>query len=125
MFTMKKLALGALLGMTTVVALPESASAHSRYDRHGYHDRDDRYRGHREYRREYYQESRRYDRDRRHYRQKQRCRTSGTTGLIVGGAAGALLGRSIDRYGDRAPGTILGAAGGALLGREIDRKRRC
>lgn len=125
MFTMKKFALGALLGVTTVVALPESASAHGRYDRHGYSGYDVSYRGHREYRREYYQESRRYDRDRRYYRHKQRCRTSGTTGLIVGGAAGALLGRSIDRYGDRAPGTIIGAAGGALLGREIDRKRRC
>lgn len=54
------------------------------------------------------------------------CRKSdGTTGLIVGGIAGALVGRSIDTHGDRATGTILGAGAGALLGKELDSKRRC
>lgn len=55
------------------------------------------------------------------------CRRSdGTTGLIIGAAGGALIGRAIDTRGDRALGTILGAAGGAILGREIDRDRyRC
>ena len=48
-------------------------------------------------------------------------RDNGTTGLIIGGAAGALLGREIDGGRNRTLGTILGAAGGALLGREIDR----
>jgi hypothetical protein len=48
-------------------------------------------------------------------------RDNGTTGLIVGAAGGALLGRAIDTNGDRATGTIVGAAAGALLGREIDR----
>jgi outer membrane lipoprotein SlyB len=48
-------------------------------------------------------------------------RDNGTTGLIVGAAAGALAGRAIDTRGERATGTILGAAAGALLGREIDR----
>jgi hypothetical protein len=48
-------------------------------------------------------------------------RGNGTTGLIVGAAAGALLGRAIDTRGDRMLGTLLGGAGGALLGREIDR----
>ena len=43
----------------------------------------------------------------------------GTTGLIIGGAAGALLGREIDGGGDRTLGTILGGAAGALLGKEI------
>jgi uncharacterized protein YcfJ len=56
-----------------------------------------------------------------------RCkRPNGTTGLIVGAAGGALVGRAIDTRGERATGTILGAAAGALLGREIDRSRyRC
>jgi outer membrane lipoprotein SlyB len=50
------------------------------------------------------------------------CRKpSGTTGLIVGGAAGALVGREIDSHGSRATGTILGAAVGALLGRHVQR----
>jgi hypothetical protein len=54
------------------------------------------------------------------------CRKSdGTTGLIVGGVGGALVGRAIDTRCDRATGTILGAAGGALLGKSIDSKRRC
>lgn len=56
-----------------------------------------------------------------------RCkRPNGTTGLIVGAAGGALIGRAIDTHGERATGTILGAAAGALVGREIDRGRyRC
>ena len=56
-----------------------------------------------------------------------RCkRSNGTTGLIVGAAGGALLGRAVDTRGERATGTILGAAAGALLGRHVDRSRvRC
>lgn len=49
---------------------------------------------------------------------------NGTTGLLIGGAAGALAGRAIDSRGDRTTGTVLGAAAGALLGREIERNRR-
>jgi hypothetical protein len=53
-------------------------------------------------------------------------RSNGTTGLIVGAAAGALAGRAIDSHGERATGTILGAAAGALLGREVQRRQvRC
>jgi outer membrane lipoprotein SlyB len=48
-------------------------------------------------------------------------RSNGTTGLIVGGAAGALIGRAIDTRGNRLTGTILGAAAGALLGRQVER----
>ncbi len=56
-----------------------------------------------------------------------RCkRANGTTGLIVGAAGGALVGRAIDTRGERATGTILGAAAGALIGREVERGRtRC
>jgi hypothetical protein len=51
------------------------------------------------------------------------CRKpSGTTGLVVGGAAGALVGREIDSHGSRTTGTVLGAAIGALLGRQVQRK---
>lgn len=85
--------------------------------------RDDRYRGN-------YNGGRRYQ-DEPVYRNtrvwrgndgRTYCRKkNGTTGLIIGGAAGALLGREIDGGNNRALGTILGAAGGALLGREVDR----
>ena len=55
-----------------------------------------------------------------------RCRKSnGTVGLIVGGAAGALVGREVDGGRHRTTGTVVGAAVGALAGREIARKRRC
>nr|MBA4771270.1 glycine zipper 2TM domain-containing protein [Sphingobium sp.] len=57
---------------------------------------------------------------------RYRCRKSGgTTGLLLGGVAGALLGRAVDTRGDRAPGTIIGAGAGALAGRAIDRNSRC
>ena len=56
-----------------------------------------------------------------------RCqRRDGTTGLVVGAAGGALIGRAIDTKGERATGTIIGAAAGALLGRDFERNRfRC
>lgn len=55
---------------------------------------------------------------------RTRCRRSnGTTGLLIGGAAGALAGRAIDSRGDRTTGTLVGAAAGALLGREVERGR--
>jgi len=48
-------------------------------------------------------------------------RGNGTTGLVVGAAVGALLGRQLDGGRDRTLGTVVGAAAGGLLGREIDR----
>ncbi len=60
-------------------------------------------------------------RDGRYY-----CRRgNGTTGLVIGAAGGALLGRVIDSRGERTTGTILGAAAGALIGREVQRNLRC
>lgn len=60
---------------------------------------------------------------------RYRCRRpDGTTGLIIGGAGGALIGREVAGRGDRDVGTILGAAAGALIGREVERRvarRRC
>src|SRR5687768_3307593 len=56
---------------------------------------------------------------------RTRCRRpNGTVGLIIGGAAGALIGREIDGGRNRTTGTILGAAAGALIGREVARNRR-
>jgi hypothetical protein len=108
----------------------------------GYDD-DDWRRDRRDYRRDRRREWRddrgdydRYDRDRRLSRRdrvwrgddgRYYCRRdNGTTGLVVGAIGGALLGRTVDRYGDRSVGTLLGAIGGGLLGREIDRgEARC
>src|SRR5262245_4963058 len=99
----RKLITSAVLAASTLAALPGAAQAHDHRHRH-YHDR-------------YYREA--YAQPRYVYRDCRRG--SGTTGLIVGGAAGALLGRQLDGGRDRTTGTVLGAGAGALLGREIDR----
>jgi hypothetical protein len=50
------------------------------------------------------------------------CRRSdGTTGLIVGGGAGALVGRGIDGGRHRGTGTIIGAIAGAVIGSAVER----
>jgi hypothetical protein len=55
-------------------------------------------------------------RDGRYY-----CRRSdGTTGLIVGGLAGGVLGNVISPGGSRTIGTIIGAIGGAAVGAAVD-----
>jgi len=47
-------------------------------------------------------------------------RDDGTTGLIVGGITGGVLGHVIAPGGSKTLGTILGAGAGALIGRAID-----
>jgi hypothetical protein len=107
---MRKLILAAAALSATAPVLTAPAAA-QRYDRGGY----DRYYD----RQGYYQGPTWRGQDGRMY-----CRRSnGTTGLIVGGAAGALIGRAIDTRGERTTGTILGAAAGALLGREVQKGR--
>ena len=50
------------------------------------------------------------------------CRRSdGTVGFVVGGGAGALIGRAIDSGGSRGAGTVLGGVLGALIGRAVER----
>jgi uncharacterized protein YcfJ len=120
---MRKLLTAAALGACALTGLPTVALAHDGGHGHYKHRHH-----HRDYRESYYDDGPRYQRERyveprRDYRRD--CRTSGTTGLIVGGAAGALLGREIDGGRNRATGTIVGAGTGALLGREISRKSRC
>ena len=52
-------------------------------------------------------------------------RDDGTTGLIIGGMAGGVLGNIITPGGYKTLGTILGAGAGALIGREIDDGVEC
>ena len=47
-------------------------------------------------------------------------RNDGTTGLIVGGAGGAVLGNVIDGGHNRVAGTLIGGALGAILGKSVD-----
>jgi hypothetical protein len=48
-------------------------------------------------------------------------RDDGTTGLIVGGVAGGVLGHIIAPRDSKTLGTLIGAGAGALLGRHVDR----
>jgi glycine zipper 2TM protein len=85
-----------------------------RYDAARYYLRDDgRYRTRRLYRN---------DRIYRGMDDRYYCRRDdGTTGLIVGGIAGGVLGNIIAPGGSKTLGTIIGAGAGAVIGREIDR----
>ena len=84
----------------------------------------------------------RYYRDDRSYRERRLTRNDriyrgsdnryycrrpdGTTGLIVGGAVGALLGNAVDGGRSSLLGTLIGGVAGAALGREIERGQvRC
>jgi hypothetical protein len=46
---------------------------------------------------------------------------AGTTGAVLGGIAGALLGSGIAGHGDKTGGAVIGAAAGALLGHSLGR----
>ena len=110
---MRKVVLALSAATLTVPMMPAPVFAHDTGYRH-VHRSDGAYHG-----------STWRGRDGRMYCRKP----NGTTGLIVGGAAGALLGREIDGGRSRATGTVLGAAVGALLGRHVQRNvistRRC
>ncbi|HEU4960083.1 MAG TPA: glycine zipper 2TM domain-containing protein [Sphingomonas sp.] len=113
----------AMIGLAVPVAVPAPAIAqhHSRYDTRWQGDRDSRWDPADHYRAGKYRE-RRLGRNDRIYRGRDGryyCRRSnGTTGLVVGGIAGGLLGNAI---AGGTLGTLIGAGGGALLGRSIDR----
>ncbi len=111
---LKKITIGAVLAASAMTAVPTAAVA----SHDGYYDsRYERsYRGDRYYSRDGYYQGRSAYRGDRYYRGR-RC--SGTTGTIIGGAGGALLGREIAGRGNRTTGLILGGAVGALLGREV------
>ena len=141
---MRKFIIAAVLAAVTVPMAPALADRDRGHgwndERHGgkhYNRRDDDRRDYRDDRRgknywkgDRYYSNGRYDGRRmshndRVYRGgdgRYYCkRNDGTTGLIIGAAAGALLGRTVDTNGDRMLGTLLGGGAGALLGREIDR----
>ncbi len=133
------MAASAVMVTTPIAAAPVTQSApvaQSEYAPAAWQGETADYKKKRKYRDRYYDRGR-YDRryDRRYdepvYREtrvwrgddnRYYCRRSdGTTGLLIGGAAGALAGREVAGRGDRTLGALLGGVAGALLGREIDR----
>jgi hypothetical protein len=51
-------------------------------------------------------------------------RNDGTTGLIIGGVAGGVLGNVIDGGRHRTGGTLIGGALGALMGRSVEQSQQ-
>lgn len=136
-FSKKTWTLGAALAAATVVSGCAGGGGFGRggsdFGRYDYNRPDPAYGGYDAAR--YYRDDRRYrerrlsNNDRIYRGQDGRyyCRRpDGTTGLIVGGLAGGVLGNVIAPGGSNTLGTILGAAGGAVAGRAIDRNNaRC
>ena len=98
---------------------------HRNYDWNRYEPGQNRYYADRYYRSgSYYADRRltRYDRVYRGSDSRYYCRRDdGTTGLIVGAGIGALLGNQVNVGGSRTLSTILGGAAGAAIGHSIDR----
>jgi len=94
------------------------------YDYRRYEPGQRRYDAARYYRNNRRYQSRRLGRNDRIYRgsdDRYYCRRDdGTTGLIVGGVAGGILGSIIAPGGSKTLGAIIGAGAGAIIGREID-----
>ena len=124
-FALGVLAATALAGCTDYGAGPGYGSSYSSYD---WNRPDPSYGGY--YADRYYRDSNRYrerrlSRNDRIYRGQDGryyCRRpDGTTGLIVGGVAGGVLGNIIAPGGSKTIGTLLGAAAGAALGSAVER----
>jgi hypothetical protein len=132
---LKKFALSGAAAAAALVAVPAAAEAQPNGRAHGYYNNSaharayqnqrsrDRYYGRSAYDARYgdrygYDNRYRYQ-DRYDDRYDRRC--SGTTGTIVGGAAGVLAGREVAGRGNRTIGSVIGGALGAVAGRAIDR----
>jgi hypothetical protein len=129
----KKIVFALMAAVTLPALVPAEANAQSRRDWREYRRYD--YNRLPPGQQQYYAD--RYYRDGRNYRERRLTRNDriyrgsngryycrrndGTTGLIIGGVAGGLLGNALDGGRSSLLGTVLGAGGGALLGREIDR----
>lgn len=109
---------------------PGYASDWHRYHEYDYDHPDPAYGGY--YADRYFRDDSRYQErrlsaDERVYRGQDGryyCRRSdGTTGLIVGGVAGGLLGNALAPGGSKTLGTLLGAAGGAAIGTAVDQNQ--
>lgn len=99
---------------------PAWAPAHGKRDKDRWYP-DDHYRPAKQARRLGPDDSVYRGRDGRYY-----CkRDDGTTGLVIGGIAGGVLGNTIAPGGSKTLGTVLGAVAGGLLGKEIDDGVEC
>ena len=126
---MKNALLSALMLATVTAPLAVAPADAQRRDRdrdYRWHGEDQNWNPSDSYREGRYRERRLTLNDRIYRGQDGRTycrRNDGTTGLVIGGVGGAVLGNVL---GGGLLGTLAGGAGGALLGREVDRgKVRC
>ena len=121
---MKTIMIG--IGAASMLALG-ACGENGYYDRPGYYSQapSGSYDAYRHYRHDSRYHRRHLTRDDTIYRGsdgRYYCKhDDGTTGLIVGGVAGGVLGNLIAPGGSSTIGTLLGAAGGAVLGQAIDK----
>ena len=127
--------MAAALAATTLAGCASygTDSRYRGYSRHDYNRTDPAYGGY--YADRYYVDGPRYrerrlsarDRVYRGENGQYYCRRNdGTTGLIVGGVAGGVLGNIIAPGNSGLLGTLLGGAAGAAIGRSVDRNNvRC
>ena len=129
-------AVAAVLLASFVGAPIASAQPHGRARGHYKQEERREARERAEAREAYWDASKHYRRDDRRYRARRLGRNDriyrgsdnryyckrddGTTGLIVGGITGGVLGHVIAPGGSKTLGTIVGAGAGALIGRAID-----
>ena len=124
---MKFVLLSAALFATVATPMTSTSADAQRRDRdREWRDNDPNWNPRDSYREGRYRERRMGRNDRIYRGQDGRAyckRNDGTTGLVVGGLAGGVLGNVV---GGGTLGTLLGAGGGALLGRSVDRgKVKC
>lgn len=139
------LLLASFVGLQPAPAMAQGKDRRDRYEdrwdhRDGWRDRRDNRRewrpGRYDSRRGYWDPARAYRNDSHRYRPRRLGRNDriyrgsdnryycerddGTTGLIIGGMAGGVLGHVIAPGGSKTLGAILGAGAGALIGKAID-----
>ena len=126
-----KFLMGAALAMTATAIVPAAPAMardgyydYARVHDNRYYNRDYERRG---YDRRYYRGDRYYGHRNHGYSYRGKRCDSGTGGTIIGAIVGGLLGNEVAGRGDKTTGVIIGGAAGALAGRAIDRSdgRRC
>jgi hypothetical protein len=129
--------LASLVGLSPTPLVAKDQGHHDdKWDRHD--DKRDRRDDVRDaYKQGYWDASRHYRNDDRRYKPRHLGRNDviyrgsdnryyckrddGTTGLIIGGVGGGVLGNIIAPGGYKTLGTIIGAGAGALIGRQVDK----
>ena len=110
----KKTMTGMVLAATAITGFTAVPAEARHYRNNGYYNNgySQPYNRGYDYRRDDYRYDNRY--------RNTRCK-SGTTGTIIGAAAGGLIGNEVARRGDKSEGAIIGALLGGIAGRVVEK----